>query len=237
MSNRVLRVANSVTLLEQGIRAIQQEQKLQPEFPAEVVAAAVEAAKNPRLPDLDRTDLPFVTIDPVGSMDLDQAMHLERDGDGYVVHYAIADVAAFVEPGGPVDLEARRRDESMYGADDKIPLHPTELSEGAASLLPGEVRPAFLWTIKLDREGNQTDAKVERARVRSVARLDYAGVQQTIDDGSADPMMLLLKEVGELRLHQEAERGGVSLPLPEQVIDCAGDPWTLEFRAVLDVES
>jgi len=237
VSNRVLRVANSVSLLEQGIRAIQQEQKLQPEFPAEVVAAAVEAAKNPRLPDLDRTDLPFVTIDPVGSMDLDQAMHLERDGDGYLVHYAIADVAAFVEPGGPVDLEARRRGESMYGADDKIPLHPTELSEGAASLLPGEVRPAFLWTIKLDREGNQTDAKVERARVRSVARLDYAGVQQTIDDGSADPMMLLLKEVGELRLHQEAERGGVSLPLPEQVIDCAGDPWTLEFRAVLDVES
>src|SRR5690348_6439899 len=170
-------------------------------------------------------------------MDLDQAMHLERDGDGYVVHYAIADVAAFVEPGGPIDLEARRRGESMYGADDKIPLHPTELSEAAASLLPDQVRPAFLWTIKLDKEGNQTDAKVERARVRSVARLDYAGVQKRIDDGSADPMMLLLKEVGELRLHQEAERGGVSLPLPEQEIDCSTNPWTLEFRAVLDVEN
>ncbi|RNL78933.1 RNB domain-containing ribonuclease [Nocardioides marmorisolisilvae] len=237
MSNRVLRVANSTALLEEGIKAIQAEQKLEPAFPADVVAAAVEAAKNPRLPDLDRTDLPFVTIDPVGSMDLDQAMHLERDGDGYVVHYAIADVAAFVDPGGPIDLEARRRGESMYGADDKIPLHPTELSEGAASLLPDQVRPAFLWTIKLNAEGAQVDAKVERARVRSVARLDYAGVQKSIDDGSADPMMLLLKEVGELRLHQEAERGGVNLPMPEQEIDCSTDPWTLEFRAVLPVEN
>ncbi|MFL6023642.1 MAG: RNB domain-containing ribonuclease [Marmoricola sp.] len=237
MSNRVLRVANSAALLEEGVKAIQVEQKLEPGFPADVVAAAVEAAKNPRLPDLDRTDLPFVTIDPVGSMDLDQAMHLERDGDGFVVHYAIADVAAFVEPGGAIDVEARRRGESMYGADDKIPLHPTELSEGAASLLPDQVRPAFLWTIKLDAEGAQRDAKVERARVRSVARLDYAGVQKTIDDGTADPMMQLLGEIGRLRLRQEAERGGVSLPMPEQEIDCSRDPWTLEFRAVLDVET
>jgi len=144
VSNRVLRVANSTALLEEGIKAIQAEQKLQPDFPADVVAAAVEAAKNPRLPDLDRTDLPFVTIDPVGSMDLDQAMHLERDGDGYVVHYAIADVAAFVEPGGPIDLEARRRGESMYGADDKVPLHPTELSEGARPVVEAALRQSGL---------------------------------------------------------------------------------------------
>jgi exoribonuclease R len=237
VSNRVLRVANSAALLEKGVQAIQAELDLEPEFPADVVAAAVQAAENPRLPDLDRTDLPFVTIDPPGSMDLDQAMHLERHGDGFVVHYAIADVAAFVEPGGPIDREARRRGESMYGADSKIPLHPTELSEAAASLLPDQVRPAFLWTITLDAEGAQTEAKVERARVRSVARLDYAGVQRSIDDGTADPMMLLLQEVGQLRLRQEAERGGVNLPMPEQEIDCSKDPWTLEFRAVLPVES
>jgi exoribonuclease R len=58
-----------------------------------------------------------------------------------------------------------------------------------------------------------------------------------VDAGKADPMMLLLQEIGELRLHQEAERGGVSLPMPEQVIDCSKDPWTLEFRAVPPVEN
>ena len=74
-------------------------------------------------------------------MDLDQALHIERDGDGYVVHYAIADVAAFVQPGDPVDVEAHRRGETLYGADSKVPLHPPVLSEDAASLLPDRARP------------------------------------------------------------------------------------------------
>lgn len=236
MSTRVLRVRNSVAALEDGVRAIQQEQKLEPEFPSAVVAAAVAAAANPRLPELDRTDLPFVTIDPVGAMDLDQAMHLERDGSGYVVHYAIADVAAFVTAGDPVDVEARRRGESLYGADSKIPLHPKELSEGAASLLPDQVRPAFLWTIKLDADGARTDAHVERAMVRSTARLDYEGAQQQLDAGTAPEVLVLLAEVGRLREKREAERGGVSLPMPEQVVDCGADSWTIEFRDLLDVE-
>ncbi len=237
MSSRVLRVRNPVAVVEEGVLAIQHEQKLTPDFPDAVVAEAVAAASNPRLPDLDRTDLPFITIDPAGSMDLDQAMHLERDDTGYVVHYAIADVGAFVVPGGAIDAEARRRGESLYGADSKIPLHPKELSEGAASLLPGQVCPAFLWTITLDSAGAHTGAKVERALVRSTTRYDYEGVQELIDSGAADPMLLLLKEIGELRLHQEAQRGGVSLPMPEQVLDCGAGTWTLEFRDLLDCET
>src|SRR3546814_10966841 len=108
-------------------------------FPAGVGAAAVHAAANPRLPGEDRSDIPFVTIDPPGAMDLDQALHVARKGDGYVVHYAIADVAAFVQPGDPVDLEANRRGATLYGADAKTPLHPRALSAGAASLLPGQL--------------------------------------------------------------------------------------------------
>ncbi|MFL6061265.1 MAG: RNB domain-containing ribonuclease [Marmoricola sp.] len=240
MSTRVLRVRNPVPALEDGIRAIQAEQKLDVDFPAAVVAEAKQAASAPRLPDLDRTDLALVTIDPVGSMDLDQAMHLERDGEGYVVHYAIADVAAFVAPGGAIDTEARARGESLYGADSKIPLHPTELSEAAASLLPDQVRPAFLWTIGLDAHGAQTSAKVQRARVRSTARLDYEGVQKDLDAGTATPVLQLLKEVGTLRQQQEKARGGVSLPMPEQTVDCVpsagGTSWSLSFRSMLPVE-
>jgi exoribonuclease R len=228
-------VVNSVAALDAGIAAIQLEQRLDIAFPDEVSAAAAHVT--PRLPDLDRTDLAFVTIDPPGSMDLDQAMHLDRDGDGYVVHYAIADVAAFVEPGGPIDVEARRRGETLYGADSTIPLHPTALSEGSASLLPDQVRPAFLWTITLDARGEQTSARVERARVRSTQRLDYAGVQQQLDAGTAGPVLALLREIGSLRLAREAERGGVDLPMPEQEIDCHATPWRLEFRAMLPVES
>jgi VacB/RNase II family 3'-5' exoribonuclease len=237
VSQRVLRVRDGRDQLEEWIRAIQAELEVEVEFPPAVTAEAVEAARNPKLPDLDRTDIPFLTIDPAGSRDLDQALHLERDGDGYVVHYAIADLSAFVEPGGALDAEAHRRGESLYGADSLIPLHPRELSEGAASLLPDQVRPAYLWTIKVDADGDGTDARVERALVRSRAQLDYAGAQRMIDDGTADPVLVLLKEVGQLRIHQEAERGGVNLPMPEQVVDCTTSPWRLEFRELLDVET
>ncbi|WP_310963825.1 RNB domain-containing ribonuclease [Nocardioides terrisoli] len=238
MASRVLRVRNSAEgALREGIARIQEELHVDPAFAPEVEQAATAAAAAPRLPELDRTDLELVTIDPVGSMDLDQAMHLERDGDGYVVHYAIADLAAFITAGDPVDVEANRRGETLYGADTTVPLHPTALSEGAASLLPGQVRPAFLWTLKVDRHGELGDARVERARVTSRARLDYEGVQQQLDDGSAGETLQLLREVGQLRVAQEIDRGGVNLPMPEQEVDIEGDVWKLEFRTVLPVES
>lgn len=222
--------------LRQGIETIQKELGVTPEFPADVLEAAEAAAANPRLPELDRTDIPFVTIDPEGAMDLDQALHLERAGDGYLVHYAIADVAAWVQPGDPVDLEAHRRGETLYGADSKVPLHPPVLSEGAASLLPDQEVPALLWTIKVDGTGEGTEVDVRRARVRSRAKLDYAGLQKEVEAGTADPMVDLLREVGELRLKREAARGGVSLPLPEQEVDIDGDTWSLQFRRMLPVE-
>lgn len=240
-SNRVVRVRTvdddvAAAALRSGITAIQAELGVTPDFPAEVEEVAAAAARSPRLPDLDRTDVPFVTIDPPESRDLDQALHLERDGDGFVVRYAIADVAAFVTPGDAVDVEAHQRGETLYGADSKVPLHPKVLSEDAASLLPGQVRPALLWTIRITAEGERTDVHVERARVRSTAKLSYDEVQQSLDDGSASESLLLLREVGELRLAREAARGGVSLPLPEQEVDIAGERWHLEFREQLPVE-
>ena len=247
-SNRRVRVRGGddavATTLREGLRRIQEEQELDPAFPDDVEAAAREAAASPRLPDLDRTDLPFVTLDPEGSLDLDQALYIAPDPDlpgGHVVHYAIADVAAFVSPGDPVDVEANRRGQTLYAPDAKVPLHPRSISEDAGSLLPGEVRPALLWTIRVDETGEGTDAHVERARVRSTARLTYEEAQAAIDDGSADDVLRMLKEVGERRLDREASRGGVSLPLPEQVVDLGDGPgedgaWRLEWRQLLPVE-
>ena len=236
----------AVPALEPGVARIRAEMGLPDGFPPEVEAAAREAAAHPRLPAEDRDDIPFVTIDPPGSMDLDQALHVARDGDGYVVHYAIADVAAFVAPGDPVDLEANRRGETLYGAEDRIPLHPPVLSEDAASLLPGQRRPALLWTMALDATGEGTSVDVRRAMVRSRARLDYDGVQQAIDAGTAHPMWTLVRAVGELRIARLHRRGGVSLPLPEQenrvgngtgADGSGGDAgWRLEYRARRPVE-
>jgi exoribonuclease R len=215
---------------------IQRELELPLGFAPEVEAAAAKAAAAPRLPVLDRTDIALVTIDPATSMDLDQALHVERIDSGYRVHYAIADVAAFVTAGDAVDIEANRRGETLYGADAKIPLHPKVLSEGAASLLPGQLRPALLWTIELDSHGEIATVDVRRARVKSRARFDYVGVQQHIDAGSAEPLWAVLREIGERRQQREQARGGISLPLPEQEISVDSGRWTLSFRARLPVE-
>lgn len=237
MTTRRLRLpVPQATALASGMAGLQRELGLPLEFPLEVEQAATAAAANPRLPDEDRTDIEFITIDPPDARDLDQAMFVARNGDGYRVHYAIADVAAFVTAGDAIDLEAHRRGETLYGADAKIPLHPKALSEDAASLLPNEVRSAVLWTIELDASGEGIAVDVRRARVRSRAKLDYAGVQQQIDSGKAGPMWAVLREIGELRRQREQRRGGISLPLPEQEIRIEDGQWTLEFRARHPVE-
>jgi exoribonuclease R len=219
-----------------SLSAIRRELEVPAEFPAEVVQAALTAAANPRLPELDRTEIEFVTIDPPDSMDLDQALHIERNSDGYTVHYAIADVAAFVQPGDPIDVEARKRGETLYAPDKRTPLHPPELSEGAASLLPDQVRPALLWTIQVDASGEGTDVTCKRALVKSRAKLNYAGVQKDLDAGTASESLQLLREVGKLREQRELERGGVNLPIPDQEVVTGNGEWSLEFRAPLPVE-
>ena len=200
-------------------------------FPPDVEAEA--RAARPVLPARDLTEVPFLTVDPPGSVDLDQAMALERRGTGYRVRYAIADVAAFVVPGGAVDREAHWRGLTLYAPDRRTPLHPTVLSEGAASLLAGQDRPAVVWDLSLDADGELVETRVERALVRSRRQLDYPSVQQELDAGTASADLALLREIGLLRHARARERDAVELPTPEQLVGPDGD---LSFRAPLPVE-
>ena len=217
--------------------AIREELEVPGDFPAEVVAEAERVAAQPlSLPERDETDLPFLTIDPPGSMDLDQAMHLSRDGDGYRVCYAIAHLEFFVEPGGVIDAEARRRGQTIYAPDQRTPLHPSVLSEGAASLLPGETRPAYVWDIRLDARGEHTAAEVYPALVRSVDRLEYSAVQESVDAGTDDERLVLLREIGERRIALEQERGGASLPMPDQEVEQDEGGFRLSLRPLVPAE-
>ena len=85
-------------------------------YPPDAVAQARESAAE-RRPASGPLDVPFVTLDPPGSRDLDQAVHLSRQGDGYLVRYAIADVAGFVDPTGPLAQETWRRGATLYSPD------------------------------------------------------------------------------------------------------------------------
>ncbi len=221
-----------------ALAALRAELGLPAMFPPAVQEDAAASARRDITRDRqDRRDIDFVTIDPPGSMDLDQAVHVASSGDGYIVRYAIADLAAFVTPGSALDLEVNRRGMTVYGPETRTPLHPPVLSEGAASLLPDQDRPAVLWTIGLDSRGEITSATVARALVRSRARLTYGEAQSALDDGSAPESLQLLADVGRLREARERDRGGVSLDVPEQEITEKPDgSFGLTFRRTLPVE-
>ncbi|MGX1805117.1 RNB domain-containing ribonuclease [Nocardia sp. NPDC055321] len=198
--------------------AVRTEFGLASDYPSEAVSEAREAVDAFAGHRLDRTDIPLVTIDPPGAMDLDQALCLERTATGFLLHYAIADVAAFIAPGGLLALESLARGQTFYLPDGTVPLHPRVLSEGSASLLPDQVRAAALWTIELDERAEPVRATVARALVRSRARLDYAGVQADADAGRLHPSIAALPEFGRLRIESGLARGAISLRLPSQSI-------------------
>lgn len=212
--------------MREGLEAIRSEAGVPGEFAPEAVAEAEAAARGEH--PAERVDLPFVTIDPPGSKDLDQALHIERRGDGHRVSYAIADVGVFVEPAGALDAETHSRGVTVYAPDHNTPLHPPALSEGAASLLPGEWRPAVLWTLDLDGKGELTQTAVARAQVRSTAQHTYADVPADLEP--------LLREVGERRLELERARGGIRLNVPEQEVEQGEEGWTVRYRVPLDAE-
>ena len=204
--------------LEEALGLLRTELELPGPYPAEAVADARAAVAALKLPSYDLTAVEFVTIDPASSTDLDQAVFIEPDGNGYRVLYAIADVPAFVAPGGPLDAETRRRGQTFYAPDGRIPLHPEVISEGAGSLLPGQDCSAFVWDFTLDGEASVLSVGVRRARVRSRDKLSYKGAQADLDAGTASPVLQLLREVGLKRVALERERGGASLNMPEQEI-------------------
>lgn len=223
--------------------ALRRELELPTAFPPAAQREADEAASRVPPPEADLTDLtdiPFVTLDPPGSRDLDQAMCLtDRPGGGFRIRYAIADVARFVTDGGPLQAETWRRGQTIYLPDGTIPLHPPSLSENAASLLPDAVRPAVVWTLDLAADGALVDARLERARVRSRAQLDYPTVHAALTAGRlaelAEPIARLPR-IGGLLSARAAARGAVALPLPDQDVEPAGHGWRLVLRPPLPIE-
>jgi ribonuclease R len=121
----------------------------------------------------DLTDLATFTVDPATARDFDDAVSAQREGDGARVWIHIADVAAHVRPGSPLDLEAQRRANSTYVPGAVEPMLPHALSSDACSLAPGVERLAVTTEIELDAGARPRRTRFYRSRIRSDVRLDY----------------------------------------------------------------
>jgi exoribonuclease R len=207
--------------IEAAFQSKRAELGVRVEFPEEVLREAEAAAKRDPSALADLTEVPFVTIDPPGSRDLDQALCIQpAEGGGFRLWYAIADVGFFVDRGGAVEAEAWLRALTFYAPDLRAPVYPPSLSQGAASLLAEQVTPAIVFAFELDAGAEIRTLTVQRGRVRSRAQLTYEQALSHVERGTfSEPWaasLLELKRFGEKRRKRETERGGVSLPILDQ---------------------
>ncbi len=173
----------------------------------------------------DLTHLPLPTIDPEDARDHDDAVWVERKGDGYKAWVAIADVSSYVRPSTHIDEEATRRGCSIYLPDRAIPMLPRALSSNLCSLLPDVIRLCLCVEVELDSEATITKTRLSRGFMKSQAKLSYGSVARALGfteqpprDPKADAMVDDLRIANELSKKLRAKRmsrGALDFDLPE----------------------
>jgi ribonuclease R len=205
-------------------------------FGKEVVAEAERARPATMDQREDWRAIPFVTIDPEDAKDHDDAVHAGRDQDpanpgGFILHIAIADVAAYARPGAALDREAETRGNSVYFPDRVVPMLPERISNDLCSLRPNEDRPALAARIVIAADGRKLSQSFHRVMMRSAAKLSYPQVQAAMDYGPdertaslhAAVLLPLYEAYAALKIARDKRRP-LDLDLPERkiILDEAG---------------
>src|SRR6202789_1038881 len=190
----------------------------------------------------DWRTLPLVTIDPPDARDHDDAVHAELDPDpgnsgGFIVTVAIADVAAYVQPGMAMDREALERGNSVYFPDRVVPMLPERISNDLCSLRPQEDRPALAVRMVLGADGRKRSHKFHRIMMRSAAKLSYEQTQAAIDgrpDETTEPLVdSVLKPLyaahSVVKIERE-RRNPLDLDLPERKLVLDGEGRLKDVR-------
>ena len=195
----------------------------------EEAATAAEGAEAGSVPRRDLTALATFTVDPATARDFDDAVSAQREGDGWRVWVHIADVAAHVRPGSPLDMEALRRANSTYVPGTVEPMLPHSLSSGACSLSPGVERLAVTAEIELDADARPTRTAFYRSRIRSDVRLDYDQLDRIFDGREeapaevAEPLAAARDVADGLGEHRGASSLDVESAEPEFDFDAEGN--------------
>lgn len=191
----------------------------------------------------DLRDLCTVTIDGADARDFDDALSIVPASGGRMrlfVH--IADVAAHVPPGSPLDREARHRGCSVYPPGGVVPMLPPWLSSDRCSLLEGEERLCLSCEMVLDREGQIVRQRLQETRICSDHRLTYEDVERHLEgtrfpDGPLAELLDGLAEITTRRKQLRRKRGGLELFLPNAVAEVDEEGALLDLRPSRDFRS
>ena len=171
----------------------------------------------------DLRELELVTIDGETAKDFDDAVACRREGRGFRLWVAIADVSHYVGHGEALDLDARERGTSVYFPRRVIPMLPEKLSNGLCSLNPKVDRLAMTCEMEIAADGEVKRYEFYPAMIRSQARLTYTEVWARLSGPKPPENLAVLYEVFKV-LHQQREKRG------------AIDFDTVETRMVFDAK-
>ena len=227
-----------------SVEAILYQYGIERDFPAPVRAAAELAPSAVELAALEgRLDLrggTVITIDGASSKDFDDAVSLERDGDGnWVLGVHIADVSHYVTEGSPLDLEAFHRGTSVYFADQVVPMLPEALSNGICSLNPQVDRLALSCIMTMDGHGAMLGHKLAKTVIRSTERMTYEDCNLLLEDQSPElaaryahilPMLRDMAGLARVLEKKRRARGALDLESRECYIVCDADGLPVDIR-------
>jgi len=225
------------------IDAVAMDHGLPGEFPGDMEELASRKAGEPWSLEgrEDLRELLTITVDPVDARDFDDAVSYAEEDGTRILYVHIADVAAYVAHGSPLDSEASSRGTSVYLPDRVIPMLPQVLSNGACSLRPGEDRPARTVIMKFDDTGKRKDFSILPSAIRSDSRMTYEEALEYLRGGGGDPRLkLLFTDLGRLSADLDRvreERGALEIQTSEYRVEFDEDGWPGGFLPVPSDES
>ncbi len=196
-------------------------------FPDEVIAEANAVPENPDEVEIRRRQdwrkKLVITIDPADAKDHDDAIYVEKSGDGWTLAVHIADVSHYVKPGTPMDQEAVERGNSTYLVDRVLPMIPPVLSNGICSLKPDVDRLTKCALLRISARGEIEGARFFDAVIHSRAKLSYEQAQAILDgrpapEGSDPQLAPIVKEAWRMASAMRRRRfqnGALDLEMPE----------------------
>jgi ribonuclease R len=237
---RVVRVLGRPDVARDVLEGLMVDRGLHRAYARRAADEAEAAVAEPFAADarVDLTGMPTFTIDPDDAQDFDDAISARRERNRVRLWVHIADVTAYVRPGGPLDREAFRRGTSVYVPGAVEPMLPEVLSSRACSLRPGEVKLGV--SVEMELEG-ATVRKVafHRTRLRSDARLTYRQVDAVFAgrERAEEPWAEPLAVAREVSRALGERRDSLELGSPEPVFQFDSDGHVTGVRQEEQTES
>ena len=196
------------------------------EFSQEVTEEVGEISENIQAEIANRKDLrdlDIITIDGEDAKDLDDAVYVEKNENGYKLLVSIADVSFYVKEGTELNKEAVKRGNSIYLVDRVIPMLPRKLSNNLCSLNPNEDKLTFTVEMHFDDKGKLIKNDFYRSVIKSKYRMTYTNVNRIIDKedeviNEYKPIVKMVNEMLELsKILRDVKkrRGSIDFELPE----------------------